>query len=91
MRYAVRSTNNGRRLTEIVLDLRPKPLVARNKNKKSRKFFILFSTSTYDEYVAYIFVDFRLKRAGRANSRGATFRLRRKVAKFEIQISKAQN
>jgi len=41
--------------------------------KKVENFFILFSTSTYDEYVAYNFVDFRLKRAYRANYRGATF------------------
>ena len=32
--------------------------------------------------MAYIFVDFRLKRAGRANYRGATFRLGRKMAKY---------
>jgi len=30
----------------------------------------------------YNFVEFRTKRAGRANYRGATFRLRRKVAKY---------
>jgi hypothetical protein len=51
--------------------------------KKVEKFFIPFSTSTYGVYVAYNFVDFRLKRACQANYRGATFRLMRKTAKLQ--------
>jgi len=48
-------------------------MIAGNKNRKFEIFFISFSTSTYDESTAYIFVDFRIKRAYRANSRGASF------------------
>ena len=50
--------------------------------KKVEIFFIPFLISAYGEYVVYIFVFFRLKRAGRANYRGATFRLMRKTAKY---------
>jgi len=54
------------------------------KIEKVKIFFILYQQSTYDKNAAYIFVDFRTKRACRANIRGATFRPRRKVAKYEI-------
>jgi hypothetical protein len=50
--------------------------------KKVERFFIPFSKSTYGEKAAYIFVDFRIKRACRAYYRGATFRLMRKTAKL---------
>ena len=41
---------------------------------------------TYGDKSVYIFVDFRIKRAGRANYRSAIFRLRRKVAKYYNKI-----
>ena len=53
--------------------------------KKVEIFFIPFLTGTYGEYVAYIFVEFRIKRAGWANYRGATFRLRRKNLELRME------
>jgi hypothetical protein len=41
--------------------------------EKVKNFSIPFLTSTYGENTIYIFVDFRIKRACRANYRGASF------------------
>ena len=64
----------------ILEEFRPKAMIAPNKNRKFENFFILYHTRTYGENSVYIYVDFRIKRAGWANYRGATFRLRRKAA-----------
>ena len=45
-------------------------MVAENKNRKSEKIFIPYHTSTYGENAVYIFVDFRIKRAGSSNYGG---------------------
>ena len=65
-------------------------MVVRNKNEKKFIFFILYCTKTYGENTIYIFVDFRIKRACRANYRGATFLLMRKAAILETRISKSE-
>ena len=52
---------------------RPKAMVVGNKNGNLKIFFIPYHTRTYGENAVYIFVDFRIKRAGTFNYRGRAF------------------
>jgi hypothetical protein len=45
----------------------------KTKIKKVKNFFIPYHTSTYGENPVYIFVDFRIKRAGCSNYGGGFF------------------
>jgi len=55
------------------------------KIKKFEIFFIPFHTGTYIKNTVYIFVVFRIKRAGSSNYRGAYFCLRRKAASKKVK------
>jgi hypothetical protein len=58
---------------KISMKNRPKAIVVENKNRKIEKIFIPYQTRTYGKNAAYIFVDFRIKRAGSSNYGGRFF------------------
>ena len=62
------------KIGKILASFRPKAQVVENKNQKFEFFFIPCHTKTYVENAVYIFVDFRIKRAGSSNYGGAPFR-----------------
>jgi len=55
------------------LNFQPKAMVVENKNRKFEFFFIACPAETYVKNTAYIFVDFRIKRAGSSNYGGLLF------------------
>jgi len=62
----------------------------KTKTGNLKFFFIACPAGTYVKNTAYIFVDFRIKRAGSSNSRGAAFCLRQKTAKYEYLNPKSE-